>query len=432
MPITAMWSARTVVGGLTLAALLLLVGVVLGIAGGWEQAEAQEEARAVAISVGDQHACALLDSGAVECWGDNSSGQADAPSGRFSAVSAGGGHNCGLRETGAVECWGNNWNGQTDAPSGRFSAVSAGLAHSCGLRETGAVECWGYSLISAMGGTAFVRSGQAGAPSGRFSAVSVGGDHSCGLRETGEVECWEANSAGQTDAPSGRFSAVSAGLLHNCGLRETGEIECWGDNRRGQSDAPSGRFSAVSAGRWHSCGLRETGAVECWGNNWDSRTDVPSGRFSAVSAGGYSCVLRETGTVECWGFNGAADVPAWLREPSAEAAVDRTSGRIVVRKLADGRTEFAWQPTDSEERILPRSRYLPASGVTVDRWLRSSPIEVGGVEIGRINARLLASGRIEFAFTPTGGERILPSSRYFPANAGVDRWLRSTEIDLGG
>ena len=101
----------------------------------------------------------------------------------------------------------------------------------------------------------------------------------------------------------------------------------------------------------------------------------------------------------------------------------------MARRLADGRTEFAWQPTDSDERILPRSRYFPASAA-VDRWLRSSPIEVGGVEIGRINARLRADGRIEFAFTPTGGERILPPSRYFPAAAAIDRWLRSTEIEI--
>ena len=57
-------------------------------------------------------------------------------------------------------------------------------------------------------------------------------------------------------------------------------------------------------------------------------------------------------------------------------------------------------------------------------------MEVGGAEIGRINARRLSDGRIEFAFTPTDGERIAPSARYFPANARVNRWLRSTEITI--
>ena len=51
--------------------------------------------------------------------------------------------------------------------------------------------------------------------------------------------------------------------------------------------------------------------------------------------------------------------------------------------------------------------------------------------VGRINARLSGDGRIEFAFTPTGGERILPRSRYFPVNATADRWLRSTLIEVG-
>ncbi len=129
-------------------------------------------------------------------------------------------------------------------------------------------------------------------------------------------------------------------------------------------------------------------------------------------------------------YNGAADVPAWLREPGAATGGDLGSGRIVARRLADGRTEFGWQPIGGSERVLPQQRYFPTDA-TVSRWLRSSPIEVDGVEIGRINARLLADSRIEFAFTAMGGERILPQSRYFPVGAGVGRWLRSTVIELG-
>ena len=81
--------------------------------------------------------------------------------------------------------------------------------------------------------------------------------------------------------------------------------------------------------------------------------------------------------------------------------------------------------------MLPRSRYFPVDPGH-GRWLRSTPIEVDGTVVGRINARLAANGRIEFAFTPTGGDLILPSSRYFPANPGHNRWLRSTEITLDG
>ena len=112
----------------------------------------------------------------------------------------------------------------------------------------------------------------------------------------------------------------------------------------------------------------------------------------------------------------------------AQAQNQEQTGRIVAQRLADGRTEFGWQPAGGE-RILPRARYFPADA-QVDRWLNSSPVEVEGVAIGRINARMLDDGRIEFAFTPTDGERIEPSARYFPANARANRWLRSTEITI--
>ena len=115
--------------------------------------------------------------------------------------------------------------------------------------------------------------------------------------------------------------------------------------------------------------------------------------------------------------------------PAGAQSEDGSAGRIVARLLDDGRVEFGWQPTGGE-RVLPRQRYFPAD-ITHNRWLRSSPVEVGGAEIGRINARQLSDGRIEFAFTPTDGERIQPQARYFPADARVGRWLRSTEIAIG-
>ena len=115
--------------------------------------------------------------------------------------------------------------------------------------------------------------------------------------------------------------------------------------------------------------------------------------------------------------------------PSAAAqSDDEQAGRIVARRLDDGRTEFGWQPAGTA-RVLPSLRYFPADA-QVDRWLNSSPVEVEGEAIGRINARLLDDGRIEFAFTPTDGERILTDARYFPVDARPNRWLRSTEITI--
>ena len=125
----------------------------------------------------------------------------------------------------------------------------------------------------------------------------------------------------------------------------------------------------------------------------------------------------------------AAIIAADLTPPVSAQSDDETIGRIVARLLEDGRVEFGWQPTGGV-RVLPTKRYFPAS-IDHQRWLRSSPVEVDGAEIGRINARQAEDGRIEFAFTPTDGERIEPPARYFPAAARVGRWLRSTEIAIG-
>ena len=129
----------------------------------------------------------------------------------------------------------------------------------------------------------------------------------------------------------------------------------------------------------------------------------------------------------------AAIIAADLTVPVSAQSEDERTGQIVARRLDDGRVEFGWQPTIEGEkagaRVLPRQRYFPADA-TADRWLRSSPVEVGGVAIGRINARLLSDGRIEFAFTPTGRKRIAPPARYFPTDATPKRWLHSTQITI--
>ena len=53
--------------------------------------------------------------------------------------------------------------------------------------------------------------------------------------------------------------------------------------------------------------------------------------------------------------------------------------RIVARKLADGRVEFGLRQEQADgtygSEILPRARYFPADA-TVGRWLRSSPVDL--------------------------------------------------------
>ena len=296
----------------------------------------------------------------------------------------------------------------------RVVEITVGDMHVCALRGSGEIACWGDNEF-----------GQIEAPAVGFRAVSAGDWHSCAIRESGEAVCWGDGRDGQTDAPPGRFAAIGAGGFHTCGVRESGEITCWGLDSFGQPAAAAGRFVAVSAGGFHTCAIRESGELACWGHNWFGETNGPAGGLRNVSAGGaQSCGLRDAGWASwpvCWGERDFGQTDA----VNATAAVNLDRGHIVVRRFEDGRTEFAWQPAIGE-RILPRRRYVPADA-RVDRWLRSSLIELSGVAIGRIEARLRADGRIESAFrsigTPTGGERILPTARYLPSAAPHDSWL---------
>jgi alpha-tubulin suppressor-like RCC1 family protein len=118
-----------------------------------------------------------MDSGTVQCWGRNSSGQLGdgtttdrvtpaAVSGLsgVTALVAGANHTCALMPTGTVQCWGKNEFGQlgdgttTDrltpvAVSGLsgITALAAGSEHTCAVLNTGAARCWGRNLFGRLG-----------------------------------------------------------------------------------------------------------------------------------------------------------------------------------------------------------------------------------------------------------------------------------------
>ncbi len=126
------------------------------------------------IGGGSAHTCAALSTGGLKCWGSNGAGQiGDGTLGgsRLSPVdvvgigseiigiAVGGEHACALLNYGAVKCWGANGNGQvgdgTASSGGKttpidVSGLSSGItqvegggSHTCAILNTGPVKCWG-------------------------------------------------------------------------------------------------------------------------------------------------------------------------------------------------------------------------------------------------------------------------------------------------
>ena len=130
---------------------------------------------AVALSSRNFHTCAILDNGAVSCWGQGNYRQlgnggyshkysptstATLGTGRTAvALSSGDQHTCAILDNGAVSCWGSGANGQlgnggqstkstptltSSLGSGRTAvALASGGVHTCAILDNGAVSCWG-------------------------------------------------------------------------------------------------------------------------------------------------------------------------------------------------------------------------------------------------------------------------------------------------
>ena len=113
---------------------------------------------------------------------------------------------------------------------------------------------------------------------------------------------------------------------------------------------------------------------------------------------------------------------------TVEAWENTATLKIAATQLADGRLELGVE-LENGERLLPSERFFPTDAV-VGQWWASSDVEVGGVAVGRISARLETASRIELGFLAADGERRLPTGRFTPRSWSVGRWLSSTEFEV--
>jgi len=321
-----------------------------------------------AIATGDFHTCALLDDGSVRCWGyafdgqlgygnRDSIGDDEAPGsvgpvdldpgpgvGRAVAISAGGRHTCAVLDNGDVRCWGLAANGQlgygnaptgtrpvnigdTEKPAmvepvnlggGKAIAVSAGGEHTCAILVGGSVRCWGNGQNGRLGYGNTTMIGDDETPGSvapvslgqGATAISAGDFHTCAVLNDRSVRCWGnatdgelgyvnttwigddefPSSVGPVDLDpgpgSGRALAISAGRSHTCAVLEDRNVRCWGlgvygrlgygntksigDNEApgsvGPVDLGAGHTAlAVAAGQAHTCARLDDGNVRCWG-----------------------------------------------------------------------------------------------------------------------------------------------------------------------
>jgi hypothetical protein len=310
----------------------------LGGAGG-ETDVGEPLVRQVAAGLG--FSCALLNSGIVKCWGDDSFG------------GLGDGQPATGRSPTAVEVRG----------LGVAKTIRAAGINACAILSDDTVRCWGGN-----GRLQFVAPGVAAAPgalngfvAGTASDVALCVDgngltsHGCVIGENDAIGCWGSNASFQlgvtTPASSPEvlfvsalegYRAVVGGYSFTCGLTLGGGVKCWGDNLYGQLGNGMGNgvsmasatpvdvvgltsgVKQLAASSRTVCALTTAGGVKCWGspaygavgastNLSQYAGFVPSpldvlGLTSGVAelAGGngsFCARIEADGSVKCWGYN---------------------------------------------------------------------------------------------------------------------------------
>jgi len=343
------------------------------------------------VDVGGAHSCVLGRQGQVRCWGDNSEGQLGQDSvqsvggagqaspaqasdvdlgGPALQVAAGGQHTCALMQTGAVRCWGRGLEGQLGY--GDRQRVSDGSGPS--VRDAGEVDL--------------------GAPA---TFIAAGGQHTCAVLVGGELKCWGSNARGQLgyafggnagDGTSGRarpsdlealalgapVSFAKLGPVNSCVRYDDRRIRCWGANDSGQlGDGDSqqvggqgglgidtaidvllgiNRVVNFTVGAEHACALLQDGSVRCWG----------SGQAGAT---GYESVMDEStplGAVTL--INGHRPTVLAAAGRSTCAATRFGSGRLDVAMLCWGSGQHGVLGTGDTANVGDRA------GTTLFRSLR--------------------------------------------------------------
>jgi alpha-tubulin suppressor-like RCC1 family protein len=344
--------------------------------------------QATQVAIGGSSACAVLASGALQCWGDNSYGQLG-DGGRESRlvpgpvpgltgvveVDVGDAHACARKRDGTVWCWGQGSDGALGTGSNQNARAPVQVAgvppaqdigtsggNTCMVAVDGGLWCWGSNVFGESAQPAGTRSVLAPtliAGLGPAAEVETGQNHTCARLRDGTVWCWGYNSSGQVgdgtsvqrNAPAqvlgvAGATSLAVGQSHACALVAGGAVTCWGSpggaggGRRATAVALAGVVD-LTAGNFSTCAVVAGGVPRCWGNNYEGKFFAPRevsavneptalpgvvGARSVALGIGYQCVLSAAGPLRCWGT---------LRQPFGSRSVIRT---VVLHPVTfDGR-----------------------------------------------------------------------------------------------
>jgi alpha-tubulin suppressor-like RCC1 family protein len=326
--------------------------------------------------------------GALACNGQNALQCVDPGYAKPTALVAGALHTCALMSTGTVRCWGDNSLGQLGLAASTTSAalvpavqgikqLAAGDSHTCALTSSGSVECWGDNSLGQLGdGTTTGRSTPAFIKN--FTSVTgifaggletclldvngvycAGGDRWNQLGDLTPPPCQAASSCFKSTPIYVSNSVISMGINSDfaCIAGSDNGLRCWGDFEWGQT-AGNSSYSipwtnqamgvasvAISDGTGmmgHACALTTTGGVRCWGacvygecgpsvgllgelHSYPT-TDIVTGAASIAPARNTVCARLTNGKVDCWG--------------GGSNAVSEVSGITGATALAAGTQHF--------------------------------------------------------------------------------------------
>jgi alpha-tubulin suppressor-like RCC1 family protein len=326
------------------------------------------------------NSCAVLFDGTVRCWGDNNFGQLgedgelqhESPAveivgiSQATAVAVGARHVCALISTGEVYCWGDDSFGQlgygkinsllTTEPvqvKGISTAVeiSSSGYYTCARLADGTVSCWGNNSYDQLGDGSHMNQPSPVAVQSLSGVlqISVGSTHACAVTSDTKVRCWGDNGTAQLGdgsttesavpkvvggaSPLSNVTQVSAGQYFSCARSSNGTVSCWGnggDHVLGTTDGkqspspisqsvPLGGVLEVTSAEYHSCVRYTNNSVACWGiddaGELGSMLPIALSTASALSvalpstvtqlnAGGWhTCAILANQQVWCWGFN---------------------------------------------------------------------------------------------------------------------------------